>query len=70
METTSIPGNEVYDVRGRKVKVYLCRIICSRTPVNLKSREQVYSYIMHFEFEITALGAELQRPKNKAAAIS
>lgn len=37
--------------------------------VNLKSRERAHSYIMHFEFEITALGVT-QRSKNKAVAIS
>lgn len=38
-------------------------------PVNLKSRERAHSYIMHFEFEITALRVT-QRSKNKAVAIS
>jgi hypothetical protein len=39
-------------------------------PRELKeSGKRVYSYIMHFEFEITVLGAELQRSKSKAAAI-
>lgn len=31
-ETASTPRNEVYNVEGRQVKVYLCWIICSRAP--------------------------------------
>ena len=55
-ETASMPGKQSLQRRRKRGQSLLMLDYLLEDPVNLKSRERAYSYIMHFEFEITALG--------------